>query len=340
MTKPEPRKPLKNRLAASALLTALTVIFAALGLEAATRFALDDGMHFDLEMWKYARDIKIASEDASIGHEHKPDTAGIYMGVPVKINSSSYRDRDYPLPKPEGGVRIMMLGDSLTFGWGVKMEDTFADQLEVMLNKGADRGRAEVINTGVGNSNTSMQVAAFMRRGHTFNADIVILNYFINDAEPTPKRKKNAFTEYSYAAVMLAGAFDTVARMYFGKSDWKDYYSGLYKDDQPGWLRARAAIAELAAYCREKGIKLIIVNLPELHELSPYPFTEVNTKLAQLAGVLGIPFHDVLPALQSEQPRSLWVSPTDAHPNAKADAIIAAEIAAAINRFLPEFQLQ
>ncbi len=340
MTTTEHQKPPRNRLAASALLTLLSLAFAAFGLEAAARFALDDGMHFDLEMWKYARDIKFASEDSSIGHEHTPNTSGIYMGVPVTINSAGNRDRDYPLLKPDGGLRIMMLGDSLTFGWGVKVEDTFSDQLETLLNNGASAGKTEVINTGVGNYNTSMQVSAFLRNGHKFNPDVIILNYFINDAEPTPQRKKNSFTEYSYAAVMLAGAFDTVSRLYLGKSDWKKYYADLYREDQPGWLQAKAAVAQLAAYCREKGIKLMMVNLPELHELSPYPFTEVNAKLAQVADQFSIPFHDTLPALSPEQPQSLWVSPTDAHPNAKADAIIAAEIAAAIGRFFPELGAQ
>lgn len=340
MTGTEHKKQLGNRLAASVLLACLSVAFAALVIEAAARFALDDGMHFDLEMWKYAHGIKFASEDSRIGHEHTPNASGVYMGVPVAINSAGYRDREYPLLKPEGDIRIMMLGDSLTFGWGAKVEDTFADQLEALLNKGGGTGKTEVINTGVGNYNTAMQVAAFLRNGHKFNPDVIVLNYFINDAEPTPQRKKNSFTEYSYAAVMLTGAFDTVSRLYLGKSDWKKYYADLYREDQPGWLQAKAAVAQLAAYCREKGIKLIMVNLPELHELSPYPFSEVIARLSQLADQLGIAFHDTLPALAPEEPQSLWVSPTDAHPNAKADKIIAAEIAAAIGKFFPELRTQ
>lgn len=329
-----------KRLFASVVVTLFGVALAVVILEAATRLVLDDGMQFDLEMWKYARDIKISSDEPRIGHEHRPLTSGFYMGAPVNINSAGYRDREYQLPKPAGGVRIMMLGDSLTFGWGVKVEDTFADQLEKMLNKGAGEGKFEVINTGVGNYNTYMEVAAFMRNGSKYNPDIIVLNYFINDAEPTPKRAENSFTEYSHAAVMLWGAFDTISRMYFGKADWKSYYSGLYDDTQPGWIQTKEAIAQLADYCRQKGIKLMIVNLPELHELSSYPFENVNSKLAEVAGQLGVPFYDLLPAFTSEVPQSLWVSPTDAHPNAKADAIIAAKTAEALGRFFPELATQ
>lgn len=329
-----------NGFLASVVLTLFGVVLAAALIEAVSRLVLDDGMQFDLEMWKYARDIKISSDDPKIGHEHRPLTSGFYMGAPVSINSAGYRDREYPLLKPAGGVRVMMLGDSLTFGWGVKVEDTFADQLEKILNKGAIVGEFEVINAGVGNYNTSMEVTAFMRNGYKFNPDIVVLNYFINDAEPTPKRAKSSFTEYSYAAVMLWGALDTVSRMYFGKADWKSYYSGLYGDAQPGWKQSKEAIAQLADYCKRKGIKLLLVNLPELHELSSYPFENVNSKVEEVAGQLGVPYDDMLPVVQAEPPQTLWVSPTDAHPNAKADAIIAAEIASALGRFFPELVTQ
>ena len=56
-----------------------------------------------------------------------------------------------------------MLGDSLAFGWGVPVEKTSSKQLEQMLiNAGHD---VEVINTGVGNYNTEMEVAYFLERG-------------------------------------------------------------------------------------------------------------------------------------------------------------------------------
>ncbi len=37
----------------------------------------------------------------------------------------------------------------------------------------------------------------------------------------------------------------------------------------------------------------------------------------------GAEFIDLLPALQAQPPRSLWVAPTDPHPNARANAMIA-----------------
>src|SRR5690606_13113118 len=123
----------------------------------------------------------------------------------------------------------------------------------------------------------------FLDRGHQLTPDVVVLNYFINDAEPSPKRQTAPWREYSYAYVFLASAIDKLSRQYFGKADWKTYYRDLYHDGAPGWVVAQDAIARLATYCREHGIKLLIANYPELHQLRDYPFPEVTAGVAAVA---------------------------------------------------------
>ena len=85
---------------------------------------------------------------------------------------------------------MLMLGDSLTFGWGVRIEDTPAKMIERTLNEGSAAPRFEVINAGVGNYNTVQEVIYFLDKGQNLNPDVVVLNYFINDAEPTPLKKR------------------------------------------------------------------------------------------------------------------------------------------------------
>src|SRR5690606_33430903 len=188
----------------SGVALAIGVVVSLAAIEVASRTVLDDGMNFDLEMWKYAKDIKRVSPIEGLGHDHIPGSSGLYMGVPVDINSAGYRDREHPIDKQPGSVRIMMIGDSLTFGWGVKVEDTVAKKLETRLGGRSDTPAIEVINAGVGNYNSAMEVLEFVRRGSGFNPDIVVLNYFINDAEPTPKRKETGLLEHSYGAVFAA----------------------------------------------------------------------------------------------------------------------------------------
>lgn len=313
----------------------ITVAIGMAGLELLVRIAYSDGSNFDIEMWRYAEEVKQVSDIPGIGHEHRPGVSGVYMGVPVAINSMGLRDREYSLEKPAGVTRILMLGDSLTFGWGAPEEGTTSKALERLLNAGGP-GRYEVINTGVGNTNTAMQTAYFVNKGYRFQPDIVVLNYFINDAEETPKKKENWFTKHSYAAVFLGGRWDIIQRMYLGKADWREYYRDLYLPGAVGWQEAERSFAELADFCRDKGIKLMVVNYPELHELAEYPFADVTAEIARLAESRGLPFLDLLPSIRGEEPTSLWVTPTDSHPNAKAAELFAQAIAAKLREAYPE----
>jgi len=312
-----------------ALSIVLGVVIAFALLEVCVRLFESDGTSYDIEMWRYARELKKVSDIPGVGHEHSPGKTGIYMGIPVAINREGWRDIERTLAKKPGVVRIMMLGDSLTFGWGVAPDEVVSRRLEQRLNSRGD-GEYEVLNTGIGNANTAMETAYFIHKGALYKPDIVVLNYFINDAEVTPKRKNNFFVENFYATVFLGGRYDILARRFFGRSDWQHYYRDLYAPDQPGWLAAKRAIAELSAYCTTHHIKLVIIHYPELHQLAPYPFQDITDQVAAQARRLNIPFLDLLPFVRNEDPKSLWVTATDAHPNGRASAIYAREM----DRFL------
>jgi lysophospholipase L1-like esterase len=320
-----------------ALLISVAIFFAA--IEVLTRAVLDDGMNFDLEMWKYARQVKRVSPIAGVGHDHQPNTSARLMGVDVTINSFGLRDREYPIEKPDGVVRVLMLGDSVTFGWGVEAEDTVAKKLERKLNAESSGPRFEVINAGVGNYNTVMEVLSFVERDAALKPDVVILNYFINDAEPVPTRHDIGLLEYSYAAVYFMGRLDILRREYFGKEDWRTYYADLYGPNSEGWNQARIALDRLAKFCRASNIKLMIVNYPELHQLDPYPFPQVTASVEGLANQSDVPFLDLLSSVDGVEPSSLWVSPTDAHPNRNATERFAEAMNAALLQLFPSLPL-
>jgi lysophospholipase L1-like esterase len=323
----------RNWLAAGGLLAA-AVILAFGAMEIFARLVLADGTNLDLEMWRYAKDLKRVSPYPGVGHEHVPNAEGTYMGVDLRINAHKLRDHDYGFAKPKDVVRVVMLGDSLMLGWGAPFDDTTPKRLEKLLNGGKPAPRYQVINTGVGNYNTAMEVSYFLAEGYRYEPDVVVLNYFINDAEPTPARKRSFLLERSYAAVVIAGALDTLERIAGGKPDWKAYYSGLYADDAEGWKVARKTMAELAAYCRAHGIGLLVASYPELHEPASYPFAAVTAKIA--AAAAGAPFIDLLPTVADvKDPQSLWVTATDAHPNGDAAGRYAARLAEALHASFP-----
>lgn len=307
-----------------------TALVLFLGAEASVRLVIDDGMQYDLEMWKYARSLKRVAANPDQGHEHVPGRSAHLMGADVSINAHGQRDREFDKARTPGIKRIMMLGDSLTFGWGVPQGETVAKHLEAQLE--AEGGeRYEVINTGVGNTNTAMQVAYFLTQGVEFQPDIVVLNFFINDAEPTPRRKSGFFTEWSAAVVYFQGKVDALTRRWADEqTTWDGYYRDLFVDERAGWIAAKAALQTLSDVCREKGIKLLVANYPELHAPGDYPFPEVTAKLAAASDAAGVPFVDLLPAVASEPAESLWVCVGDQHPNGHACELFAGAIRAAL----------
>lgn len=312
------RSPLK-----SLWLTAAVVFVYLAIVEVAVRYVVDDGMQYDLEMWKYAKALKRISEDPGIGHEHRPGTAARLMGVDVSINATGQRDRNFTQPKPEGTFRIMMLGDSLTFGWGVPQQQTVAKRLEALLNGQQPDVRYEVVNAGVGNYNAGMSSQWMRARGMAFEPDLVIFNYSFNDAESTPRREGGGLAEWSYAWIYFSGRFGEVARRVFGGHDWHAYYSGLYEEEAQGWREAQQQIRLLAEFCEQRGLPLALVNYPELHRLEPYPLVEVSNQIRELSRSLTLPYLDLIESLRSEQPEALWVTPADPHPNEYADELMA-----------------
>jgi len=108
----------------------------------------------------------------------------------------SSRHKGYPLPRSPNTFRIVVLGDSYTFGQGVERDKTFPAQLEKLLNgMGADV-KFEVINLGFCGLNTITEKqiladyginpdtwAADPRyRGLAYQPDLVILEYTLNDS--------------------------------------------------------------------------------------------------------------------------------------------------------------
>ncbi|MBF0301161.1 MAG: hypothetical protein HQK51_20805, partial [Oligoflexia bacterium] len=137
-----------------------TIIILIFFAEIIIRLAYPWFKNYDLEMWRYAAYAKKVSDHLLISHQHRPNSyfKDLY-GVEVKINSKGLRDYEYTYNKSKDVYRILVLGDSITFGWGVNFNDTFCKVLEKNLNDSRHPLRHplrhpiryEVINSGVGN---------------------------------------------------------------------------------------------------------------------------------------------------------------------------------------------
>jgi lysophospholipase L1-like esterase len=89
----------------------------------------------------------------------------------------------------------------------------------------------------------------------------------------------------------------------------------------------------MAAACRARGVPLVAALLPELHATgAEYPFEAEHRLLESMARARGIPLIDLRRALPAGgDPRRLWVSADDAHPNAEAHAAYARFLAESVD---------
>ena len=106
---------------------------------------------------------------------------GVTRPMTVRVSSQGLRDRFYG-KKEAGEFRVLMLGDSFTFGWGVAAENTIPACLEAELRARHPERKITVINAGVHGYGPWQSHIRLKERGLALEADLVIFqSYLVND---------------------------------------------------------------------------------------------------------------------------------------------------------------
>lgn len=157
-------------------------------------------------MLKYAKQLKQKSSVVGVSHEHRPNSQATLMGVEVALNSLGHRNGELTIPKPTDERRIHFLGSSITLGWGVPEEEGFVALVQQLLEAetAPETGlRYTTVNAGVGNYNTIYEVETFKQQVELTDPDMVIIQYFVNDAEPNPSGRDSVILKHSLFAAVV-----------------------------------------------------------------------------------------------------------------------------------------
>lgn len=305
------------------ILIILAFIFCFALLEICIRAMYPRFSNYNLEMWRYIAKMKQPCKNPRLPFVHYPNREGLFYGVTIQTNSMGFRGAEISLKKDNHVRRILVLGDSLVMGWGVPVEKTIPYLLEQKLN--ADGIEYEVVNLGVGNYNTTMEVELFKKRGLDLDPDMVILVFFVNDPEPVPRNHPLLYPikKYSYLSAVFFDVYQRARTQWDTRFNWYDYYSRLYHHEASALMENKRALLELIRLCEEYNLPLLIVNYPELHQLENYPLKIATDYIQGMAEENEIPFLDLLPHFSGHTPESLWVSMEDAHGNSMASEIAA-----------------
>jgi lysophospholipase L1-like esterase len=246
----------------------------------------------------------------------------------IRANSLGFREREIP-PKSDK-YRIVVVGDSFTWGQGIEEADRFSDLLERDLG-----GHYEVFNFGRPGNNMPEHLEV-LDQALKVSPDFVLLQLYINDWEtpsmerPRPKRLlpedwDRTMERSSILYDLARNQWNTVQEK-VGITDSYAKYMERNLADQ-NLPNARMAYGQLRAFfdkARAAKTAAGAVLFPAPDALGPYgrdyPFRYLHEGTRQVCAEKRVPCLDLLPLYSTvADPKTLWVSPFDAHPNATSN---------------------
>jgi hypothetical protein len=126
-------------------------------------------------------DLIQLSPDEELIYELAPRIRGQFKGAPVATDERGVRVPESGA-EPEGSLRLIGIGDSHTFGWGVAWQDTFLAQIADRFAREHAGRRVAVTNFGVPGYNTHQEAELLAVKALGLQPDAVVLLADQNDA--------------------------------------------------------------------------------------------------------------------------------------------------------------
>jgi len=343
---PTPAKPSRwKRLGQNVALSLGTVVLCIAALEIVLRL-------------NHYGNLEIYEPDPELYWKLKPNQ-DCYTKVdrkPVHINSLGTRGPEFQAAKATDTIRILSLGDSRTFGWGLSEAETYSTRLQRLLEQrlGGTR-KVEVINAGVNAWSYPQMLVYFRKAGVRYQPDVVLLaeanlwTQFSEESSPEFVRKfmfrvrlKNflrRFAIYHYVVEVKLKAFYERNRSKFipvdpGQDPW--FKAEQQKDPEAAF---RGAIHNLCALASRKGIKPVLIHLPTFDEListNPPVVLKVKREVSQ---ELGVPLVEMGPVLRAQpggtsrspgEARALYLEGDPVHFTSHGNEVIAQQLFEAV----------
>jgi lysophospholipase L1-like esterase len=309
---------------------------------------------------------------ATRGWANTPSTTAVY-GEPefhfdVKHNALGFRGAEVPAAKPPGKLRVLVLGDSFTYGIGVADDQTFSARLEAL------DPRFEVLNSGVNGYGTAQELLLLRDQGMALRPDVVLVVFFWNDLAnnymrdfPRFRLQDGELIWPEPIAVEKASVRPEQRRTWLRHSRVYRFVSDRLKivgyrlklllgiplesrefvnlgDREAAWQLTSALLRELRDRAASIGAQTLVASMPDQVQietgvtvlgLEPEEY-DVQARLRESCAALGISFLDLIPALQAGLPAGepLYY-PKDRHLREPGHALVAQALARELDRLAP-----
>ena len=276
-------------------------------------------------------------DDPTLSYRHPESVTYMLGDNQVTINANDLRDADIPYLKPANEKRILVLGDSVTFGWGVSQGEAFSDQMEPLLREQTGT-QWQVINAGVNGYNTEQEAAYLRKDGMRYSPDYVLLVYVSNDVDPVIDPNETTWRRYPAWPPSLPEAINRLLQLSY-LHQLTHLFVRMHEMDQaraatatgqdptsrgesrsmtghPNWQRSKTALLDIARQCREAGVPFIV----GLYSSLDGGFDPAFVDELQQEGIDTI---HLQPAWKNVPEEKAHVSRIDSHPSALVHGKIA-----------------
>ncbi len=304
--------------------------------------------------------ISMPDQDTWFGHD---DPISGETKLPVRINRYSQRGADYPLEKARSELRLIVLGDSLTFGQGVRDHETIPAYLAERYRPGysemhggpAAARTPHVINAGVNGWSSWHYMRWTQSRIERFRPDLLVVGLFLgNDSDPVTAGHM-AVTVPFESQLRNSALYRFLVETYRQRF-WKrieaakrgisvaeleqnlESYRGVVQSDLPleeqldGWLcNSLDYMEQLRDACRTHGVRLACLLIPSHAMLfvkdAPVVYDFVRLRLADLE----IDTIECLDPLR-QAGEGVWLAWDSGHLNPQGNCIVARALAEGLER--------
>lgn len=297
--------------------------------------------------WKDAEALHRRSADPELVYELIPNKATQRHGVEVVTNSAGFRDHEFPKPGSARRPRIVVLGDSVAWGWGVPMDRAFPQLLEERLaRRSLTAGEGPVVyNLGVDGYSTRKEIRLLETVGLALDPDLILVAYVLNDPDervgvlrlPADGGLGAHFAGGTTSELLNAvqGAWARL-RDRFGSAEKARFVPDEYHHQvhQSGRERIRSYFHRLGKLSQAHDVPVLIAVVPvfDFSARGPYPWESIHQEVTEMAAEVGLVSVDLYEAFRGVASvpfaHNVW------HPNARGHAVIADALAPRLRRLL------
>ncbi|MCB0358525.1 MAG: SGNH/GDSL hydrolase family protein [Bdellovibrionales bacterium] len=284
-------------------------------------------------------------------------------GHRVTNNEFGFRERDISIPKPTETFRVMVLGDSLTWGAGVAQAERYTEVAEQLLRDRHPDRRIEILNFGVPGGPTTQYREIANKYATQIDADLLVVGFCINDTQPRPQNyspEREAFIQQyapAFRAIRLYSKLaprtaENLEQLLFAIGEatkmfppWWDALDRTYQTHSPEWRAFEGALAGIRQLSEQQFLPPPVFLVLELGTSSSAPtdyrdendemlnrFRRWHAKAKAAAKDAGFRVFDHEQAFRDELAgQVLAANPLDGHPSPQQHHIYARSLVQAVS---------